>query len=296
LSTHEERFAERRITVRARVRARAVQLSRTVAVASEVAEAEAWADNVRALGSRVGNPLGARLLRAGAATVPVVRSVGSPLVNRVIGLGIVAPALEEDVDAVVAAYGEHELGFAVSVAPHAEPAELQEWLEQRGLVPSSSFAKLWRRTAAPPTAETSLRIERIGAERARDFSRVNCAAWHLDGDFAAWFEASVGRPCWRHYLAFDDEQPVAAGALFVHDGAAWLGFAATLPRHRGRGAHAALLARRIRDAVELGCELVVTEAHPSTPARPSPSYRNIRAAGFELAYLRPNYTLTGASR
>jgi hypothetical protein len=274
--------------------ARTVQPNRDVAVASEVAEAEAWADNVRALAAREGNPLGAELLRAGAATVPLVRSVGSPLVNRVIGLGVGAPALEDDLDAACAAYGERELAFAVSVAPHARPAELPEWLGRRGLAPGSSFAKLWRRTADPPAAETALRIERVGAERAREFASVNCAAWHLDGEFAAWFEAAVGRPRWRHYLAFDGERPVAAGALFVHDGAAWLGFAATLSRHRGRGAHAALLARRIRDAAELGCELVVTEAHAGTATRPSPSERNIRAAGFELAYLRPNYTLGGA--
>jgi GNAT superfamily N-acetyltransferase len=271
-----------------------VELPRDVAVASEVAEAEAWADNVRALASRAGNPLGAKLVRAGAATAALVRSVGSPLVNRVIGLGVVAPAVEDDLDAALAAYREHGLEFALSVAPHAQPAELAEWLRRRGLAPSSTYAKLWRRAADPPTAESPLRIERVGPERVRDLASVNCAAWRVDGDFAAWFEASVGRPRWRHYLAFEDEQPVAAGALFVSGAVAWLGFAATLPRHRGRGAHAALLARRIRDAAGLGCELVVTEAYAETPKRPSPSHRNIRHAGFELAYLRPNYTPAGS--
>jgi Acetyltransferase (GNAT) family len=267
-----------------------VDVPRDVAVAAEVAEAGAWADVVRGLAARDGNPLRAEVGRAGAASVPIVRGLDTPLINRVLALGVPEPAAEADVDEVLALYRDRGLeGFAVAVAPHARPGELAEWLGRRGLARSSVFAKFWRSTADPPPERTALRIEPVGAERAGDVARVSCAAWLVGGAFLRWFEASVGRPRWRHYLAFQDERPVATAALFVSDGAAWLGFAATLPQHRSRGAHASLLARRIRDAAGLGCEVVVTDAREDTPQRPSPSYRNILGAGFRFAYVVPNY-------
>jgi GNAT superfamily N-acetyltransferase len=88
---------------------------------------------------------------------------------------------------------------------------------------------------------------------------------------------------------FDGETSVAGGALFVKGDVGWLGIASTLPAHRRHGAQGALMARRIRDAVELGCRWVVTETGEDTPEHPNPSYHNMLRTGFVLAYQRPNY-------
>ena len=80
---------------------------------------------------------------------------------------------------------------------------------------------------------------------------------------------------------FDGDEPAGAGALYAAEGVAYLGFAATLAEHRGKGAQNALLATRIRRAAELGCDLVITETGERTGNRPSNSYRNILRAGFE---------------
>ena len=64
---------------------------------------------------------------------------------------------------------------------------------------------------------------------------------------------------------------------------------ATRPSHRRRGAQGALLARRIRDAADLGCRWLVTETGEDLPERPNPSFRNMLRTGFELAYQRANY-------
>jgi GNAT superfamily N-acetyltransferase len=77
--------------------------------------------------------------------------------------------------------------------------------------------------------------------------------------------------------------------VFAHGDVAWLGMAATLPEARGRGSQSAILARRIERAAELGCSVVATETGARTSDRPSGSYRNILRAGFEEAYLRPNF-------
>ena len=76
------------------------------------------------------------------------------------------------------------------------------------------------------------------------------------------------------------------------DGIAEFGIAATLETARGRGCQLALLHRRILDAAEAGCHTLFVETGERVPDRPSASYRNILRAGFEEAYLRPNWTTT----
>ena len=104
-----------------------------------------------------------------------------------------------------------------------------------------------------------------------------------------WLENLANRPNWRVYLAFDGDQPVACGALFVRGEVGWLGVAGTLPAYRRRGGQGALMAQRIRDAAGLGCCWVVTETGEDLPARPNPSFHNMLRTGFTLAYQRPNY-------
>ncbi len=99
----------------------------------------------------------------------------------------------------------------------------------------------------------------------------------------------VGRPGWSCYVAYDDSEPAGAGALFVHGGTGWLGFAATLPRFRGRGAQSAILATRIEAARTQGCSAVETETGELEDGRPSDSYRNIARAGFRELGVRANY-------
>src|SRR5919108_5143596 len=72
---------------------------------------------------------------AGGATVlRAPEAPGSPMVNRIIGLGSERPATEEDLDEALAAMGAG-VTFYVSLAPSARPAELPEWLRARGLEP-----------------------------------------------------------------------------------------------------------------------------------------------------------------
>ncbi|HZO62810.1 MAG TPA: GNAT family N-acetyltransferase, partial [Gaiellaceae bacterium] len=99
----------------------------------------------------------------------------------------------------------------------------------------------------------------------------------------------VGRPGWTCYVAYDQGAPAGAGALFIHEDIGWLGFGATLPGFRGRGAQSAVLAARIEEARRHGCTAVTTETGELQDDRPSGSYRNIVRAGFREVGVRPNY-------
>jgi len=259
--------------------------------ACELHEARAWEECVAACAAVEGNPLRAKVVRVSETPVPVVAALNYSLFNRVIALGVAAPARDADIAAIEKVYAEHEqTSWAVCLAPGAAPADLAARLESRGLQRGSDFAKVVRSTENTPSIETALRIEEIGPDRRNDFVAVNVAAWGVPPVFSAWFGGTLGRPGWRHYLGYDGNDPVSAGALYVSDNIGWLGFGATLPDHRGRGGQSAIMARRIRDAAQLGCAYVHTETAAETPDKPNPSYRNMIATGFDLAYLRPNYT------
>jgi hypothetical protein len=72
---------------------------------------------------------------------------------------------------------------------------------------------------------------------------------------------------------------------------AWCGLGATIESDRRRGAQAALLARRLHDAANDGCEWVSADTLAEMTDRPSQSYRNMTRAGFTTLYDRPNYLL-----
>jgi GNAT superfamily N-acetyltransferase len=224
----------------------------------------------------------------GATVLRFPNAPGSPMLNRAVGLGLDRPATEEDVDEVLAAFRTTE-AFYVAVAPGAEPRELPDWLAARGLEPGWGWMA-FRRPAAPvPEAATSLRLEEVGdPDAARAFARIVCAGYGLPPQL----EPDVARvPAseWQCWLARDGDEPAAAAAMYVAEGAGYLGFAATLPEHRGKGAQSALLAARIARAAELGCDTVLTETGERREGLPSNSYRNIVRAGFDEVGVTANW-------
>lgn len=213
----------------------------------------------------------------------------STLMNRATGLGLVRPASESDLDEIGDFFSGLGVRYAIALSPHAEPSDLPERLRSRGFEPGYAWAKFRRGVDAPTPVDTPLHVERVRAARASSFARVVRVAWELPERVEPWLAALAERPGWHCYVAFDGDEPAAAGAVFVSRGLAWLGFAATVPERRRQGGQNAITAARIRHAAALGCKLVVTETGELVEDRPSNSYRNILRNGFEPAYVRPNY-------
>jgi hypothetical protein len=207
--------------------------------------------------------------------------------NRVIGLGVAQAARHETLEAMVAGYRAAGLKrFGVQLAPSAAPSELREWLAALGLLVTSRWAKLWRDASPPPVHRLCpLRVAAVERADAEVFGKCTCAAYGMPAPLAPWCASIVGRSGWRAYLAWDGSEPVAAASLRVAGETAWLGMDATLPSHRTRGAQSALIERRIKDAAAAGARLLVAET-----AEDSGSFRNYSQAGFQLAYLRDNFT------
>jgi GNAT superfamily N-acetyltransferase len=205
--------------------------------------------------------------------------------NRVLCLGIETPATDEQLDEAldflqgVQAY--------VTVAPEAEPQDLGERLEARGLPRDRGWTKFVSSTAEPPRASTDLRVERD--ESGEAFAEAAQRGFEVPQFFRGWLWRLAGREGWQCFVAFDGDAPAAAGALFVTGRVGWTGIGATVPEQRGKGGQSALLAARIEAASAAGCEVVVTETGEPVDGQPNGSYRNIVRAGFEPVYVRANY-------
>jgi hypothetical protein len=171
--------------------------------------------------------------------------------------------------------------FWVSLDP---AVELDDALLERGFEDDYAWQK-FEREPELVSIESDLPI----GEANERFGEVFAAAYGMPAAFAEWVGRLPGRAGWHCLAAFDHGEPVATGALFASASTGWLGFGATLPSHRGRRAHGALLAARIALGAELGLDLLVTETGVLRDGVPGPSYRNILRAGFREAYVRPNY-------
>ena len=264
--------------------------------AIERIEGEAWRQHQLASPPGVQEQYAITVRELAGATL-LLASRGDLLgMNRVFALGFSSPADAELLDRLVEIYGRARVPrFLLHWSPLAGGSAPGSF-GALGFKPVSRMAKLYRRTDATVIAPTDLDIRRIGIESAVLYGEVVATGHGDPPELAAAHAATVGGPQWRHYLAFSGNRAVAGAALFWSGKFAWCGFSSTLPSHRSLGAHSGLLARRIRDAAEVGCSWIVCETAEETAARPNPAYRNMRRTGFDIAYFRENLLHNVVSR
>ncbi len=226
---------------------------------------------------------GTDALEVGAATcLRAPHAPGSPMLNRVVGLGVDAPVDEAALDEALAAMGDAT--FYVDVSPDADPA-LDGMLEARGLEPGWGWMLFERGPLPAPAVDTSLTVAEVTAECAEAWARIVVTGYGLPESSVPVIRAVVGLDEWTALVALDGDEPVAAAAVWTRPPEAYFGFAATLPDHRGKGGQGALFASRIERALVSGCTTLVTETGELREGSPSASYRNIRRLGFEERFV-----------
>jgi GNAT superfamily N-acetyltransferase len=208
------------------------------------------------------------------------------MLNRIVGLGIDEPATEAAVDSALEAL--KGTTHYVAISPSAQPPKLPAWLATRGLAPGWGWTQFRRGVDEAPPSQTDLELVEVEREAAPAFARVVRVAYALPVEVERFF-AQIAETPWQAWLALAGDEPAAAGALFAEGEGAYLGFAATLPEHREKGAQSALLETRIRRARDLGCRWASTETGEQRPGQPSSSYRNLRRAGFVEQFVVANW-------
>jgi hypothetical protein len=261
-------------------------LSRLAERAEEAALGDLFAAATGSVRARLG------LDREEVGTARLFRATGdrSTLLNRTLGLGVEAPDTRETVAAIRDRYAS--LGIAryyLHLHPDGRPAKLLSWVEEAGLVKGRGWVKFVRERQAPRPARSDLEVRRVGREEGDDFGRIVADGFGLGAECVPLLAELAGRTGWHLYLSYDGDEPAGAGALFVHERTGWCDWAATLPAFRRRGSQGVVLARRIQDALDLGCERILTTTGETVEGDPQHSYKNILRAGFRIAYLRENY-------
>lgn len=211
----------------------------------------------------------------------------SPL-TQTFGLGMFAPARPDDLAVIEAFYANRGASVFHEVCPLADPL-LLPLLNERGYCPLEFTSVLYRPldagagTAAPHGSEVSVRV--IEADEHETWTRTATAGWSEYPELAGFMkdigQVTVARARTHCFLATLGGEPVATGALSLHEGVALLAGASTVPSGRRRGAQLALLDARLRFAAERGCDLAMMGAAPG-----SASQRNAERHGFRIAYTR----------
>ena len=254
-------------------------------------EMNAWKDMYDAAGKEISENFGIRVFSLGSGCVSIVKNIDILAYNRVIGLGLMEPATEEIIDNIISKYTEAGVKrFFIQIHPEAAPSKMQDWFEKRKIRHYNNWVKHYRGVENPPSAETGLEIREVQkTNEAEQFGEIITKSFEWPDEMKYWFANLAGRKCWKTYLAFDNDNPVATASLFVKDDCGWLSFASTLPDYRGKGAQSALIARRIQDAAELGCKVLTVETAEDNEEKRSQSLQNIQKMGFEVAFIRPNF-------
>lgn len=227
-------------------------------------------------------------LGGGVTAFRVLEEPSAAMLNTVQGLGVETPATEAALDAAIDAM--EGTTFYVAVAPGARPAELTDWIVARGLEPGWGWMRFRRGPDDPPPVRSSLDVREVRHEEDTEaFARVARVAFELDEALDPWFASLPSVPGWTTWIGWDGDEATSTGALYVEGDAAYLGWGATLPEHRGKGGQGAMFAARIRRAQDLGCTLLVTETGEMRDDLPSSSYRNILRFGFREDHVVANW-------
>jgi GNAT superfamily N-acetyltransferase len=248
-----------------------------------------WREIWQSMPHEVASEHGVELREFGAVQVSSTRDLPSvPILNLVLGA---AEASEADLEYAIAWAEEHGVSPCVSLTPVLPgSAQAEGWLRGKGFEPGYAWMKFVR-DAHPPRFPAPADVEAIelSATDEEPFGTIAAVGFGMPAWAADFFAHLPGRDGWRCYVARVEGKAQACAAMLIEDGIAEFGIAATLEEARGRGCQTALLHRRILDAAEADCHTLFVETGERVSDRPSGSYRNILKAGFEEAYVRPNW-------
>jgi ribosomal protein S18 acetylase RimI-like enzyme len=209
-------------------------------------------------------------------------------------LGFCEPIAEETVaEAVDRATALSVAAFALQVQPRALPDDWEAITERQGLSQGTMFVKCFG-PAEPREVETDLRIARLGPEDAATFTDVMAVGFGFEAtaDAHAFFDgAHYFAGDWASFGAYDGETLVGVARMLAlaETGAVALFGAATLPEGRNRGAQAALLDVRIREARDRGLRYASAETWLENEENRNPSQHNMRRAGLTEVHTRANW-------
>ena len=210
------------------------------------------------------------------------------------GLGLFGEITDAEMEKLEAFFISRGAPVFHEASPMADPAILPI-LNARGYKPIEFTSVMYRSLEGPEHRATprdpDIVTRVIGPHEVDLWAKTSAAGWSTEHESLADFMFDFGRISAQcrgafPYIAELDGEAISTGMLFIHGDVAMLAGASTIPEGRNRGAQNALLAARLRFAVDRGCTLAIMGASPG-----SQSQKNAQKNGFEIAYTRTKWQL-----
>jgi hypothetical protein len=259
--------------------------------ALDLVERRFWRDIWESAAAGVASERGVEARDFGPVQATIVTELaGMGMMNLVLGATEPGAVVGGHLAAAAGWARSHGVSPYVPVTPGLpDSATAEQWLAANGFTVDYAWMKFVRDAHPPRFAAPGIEVAEVTDAGQGPFGMIAATGFGLPAWAATLFAGLPEHPDWRCYVARVDGETQACAAMRIGEGVAEFGIAATLEPGRGRGCQLALLHRRILDAAEAGCHTLFVETGERVRDRPSASYRNILRAGFEEAYLRPNW-------
>ena len=253
------------------------------AASVEAAEAGAWADLYAAAPADWAAQVGLGTREIGGTLVLHWAATGRRYFSRAIGLGVVRPASEPELDAVLAVWDELGIDmFLVQSLPGCRPEAYEDWLAARGLAPFDAQDRMVRDGApAVPARPGDPAVERVDRATADEWSAFLQRTYRLDT--GPWLPRLIDRPGWHQYVVRSEGEIVAARGMHIGaDGIAWLGMDAPVPglMTSDYEPDAALLAAIVADGIARGATAFIADIEAPSDQEDTPAYDTFARLGF----------------
>jgi GNAT superfamily N-acetyltransferase len=222
------------------------------------------------------------------------RSEPGSWANAVLGAGMDGPVEAAEIRAAIAFFEAGGVEPRIELCPFADATLVAalaaerfglRWFETvffRRLSPDEPMAM-----AAPPLRGLELRaVEPDDAEAVDRHAHIAISGFLPEGAVASAAMVELSRRMVRHprmvgVIAWLDGEPVGAGSVEVAGAIAALAGVTVIPSARRRGVQQALVAWRLAVAAQRGARIATIGSRPG-----SPTERNARRMGFEVAYTK----------
>lgn len=256
----------------------------------ELIESEAWSNFYHSAPGETVEKCGIKTFPVGGVDGTIASKIDILAFNRVIGLGIKEPIDERIIDIILNKIEADKVKrFFIQVHPEVYSDDIRKLLVSKNFYHYNNWVRFARDNSPAKKIKTILNIREIKSNESKTFAQIVVNVFEWPEELIGWIAAPVGRKNWHHYMAYDNNVPVATAAFYLSGEYAWFDFAATHPEHRGKGAQSALLEKRIEDCRALGVKRMIVETAEQTSEKESPSYRNVFKSGFKEVYKRQNF-------
>lgn len=261
-------------------------LTKDLARKIEQSEIEALKSRLTSIQKMEGNPMGIEIKKFGSATAFSAKNIPGPSFNTVKGIG------GNDVkyiDRMLDFYNEREIPTRFEITPaHASP-ELFKSLSDKGYnqcgFHTALYGELPNDFILNTEVNTSITIRELKQNEYDVFGDIYVKGFNMP----AFLKANVAQnnkvlhnnENWTFYIAHIKGKPAGIGVLFEFNGIGTLAASATIPEFRNQGVHSALISKRLQQATNLNCNLIVGQATYG-----SVSQRNMEKAGMKIAYTK----------